>query len=279
MKVSLLAYVAIKCCVNDSHGFTMNANAGVPKTLQRLHMSSVEAEVDNPRLQGLALALDSGTRKSHSVAQNTAFVTGFFKGLSTKESYGALLMSLYYIYSAMEESFDQTNELGVKLLDDKELRRLEPLKKDLEFFYGEDYLTNKITPSGATKKYVKRIHEVAKDKPYLLVAHQYTRYLGDLFGGQMMGGMATRSLSLDKGKGVSFYTFNDIPKVNVFITDWYKRLNELDLSEVQKQEIVDEANLVFLLNIEILAELEGSASGAFWTLVWNSFREKIGLLK
>ena len=28
---------------------------------------------------------------------------------------------------------------------------------------------------------------MAKESPHLLIAHQYTRYLGDLFGGQMMG--------------------------------------------------------------------------------------------
>ena len=31
------------------------------------------------RGEGLALLLDDGTRKSHSVAENTAFVTGFFR--------------------------------------------------------------------------------------------------------------------------------------------------------------------------------------------------------
>merc|ERR1712050_45776 len=44
----------------------------------------------NPRKVGLALQLDDGTRKSHSMAQNTAFVTGFFKGLANRQAYGAL---------------------------------------------------------------------------------------------------------------------------------------------------------------------------------------------
>ena len=45
-----------------------------------LSMSTAVAEPEvaeiNPRSVGLALALDDGTRKSHSVAENTAFVTG-----------------------------------------------------------------------------------------------------------------------------------------------------------------------------------------------------------
>merc|ERR1740121_1105982 len=144
----------------------------------------------------------------------------------------------------------------------------------MEYFYGSGW-DNKVAPSRATAKYVKRIKEVAKENPKLLIAHQYTRYLGDLFGGQMMGGMATKSLNLSDGKGVAFYTFDDIPDANVFITDWYNRLNQLDLSDAQKEEIIDEANHVFDLNIGILEELDGSAAGAFWSLVWNTFKEKI----
>lgn len=277
---SLLLSSTTLLLVNNSFAFTLNNNVSISKNNnnQKLHMSSttIDTETDNPRLKGLALALDDGTRKSHSVAQNSAFVTGFFKGLSTPDSYGALLTSLYFVYSAMEESFETSDEQAVKALDDKALRRVSSLEKDLEYFYGVEW-SKKLIPSRATKKYVDRVKEVTETKPYLLVAHQYTRYLGDLFGGQMMGGMATRSLNLDKGKGVSFYTFDDIPKVNPYITEWYTRLNMLDLTETQKQEIVDEANLVFDLNIEILEELEGSAAGAIWSLLWNSLKEKMGL--
>ena len=279
MKSSFLATILLtNVFIDNSQGFIVNYDKVRRDSHSILQLSSaVETEVDNnPRLSGLALALDEGTRKSHSIAENTAFVTGFFKGLSTKESYGALLTSLYYVYTAMENSFDATKEEGVKSLDDKSLRRAESLKQDLYYFYGPDW-SNKLSPSCATKKYVERVQEVAEKKPYLLIAHQYTRYLGDLFGGQMMGSMATRSLNLDKGKGVAFYTFDDIPKVSPYITEWYKRLNELDLTDEQKQEIVDEANLVFSLNIEIFEELEGSAANAFWSLLWNSFKEKIGL--
>lgn len=268
----------ISSVVTCSQAFSVS-NYGTPKmAVTNLQMSSTaqETETNNPRLEGLALDLDSGTRKSHSVAQNSAFVTGFFKGLSTKEAYGALLTSLYFVYTAMEESFDQTNEDGVKAMDDKELRRVESLRKDLKYFYGPEWM-DKLVPSPATQKYVARVNEIAEKQPYLLVAHQYTRYLGDLFGGRMMQGMAIRSLKLDEGKGVAFYTFDDIPSANLFITDWYSRLNELDLTDDQKQEIVDEANLVFDLNIGILEELDGSAATAFWSLVWSTLKEKIGL--
>ncbi|KAL7546151.1 hypothetical protein ACHAWF_009487 [Thalassiosira exigua] len=232
-------------------------------------------EVENPRLSGLALMLDDGTRKSHSMAQNTSFVTGFFKGLANRESYKALVTSLFFVYENMEAAMDATSEGGVRALDYPELRRLSPLKKDMEFFYGSNWKAEAL-PSPAAKAYVARVLNVAESKPYLLVAHQYTRYLGDLFGGQMMGGMASRSLSLQNGDGTAFYTFEDISSTNDFITEWYHCLNQLELTDSQKEEIVDEANLVFDLNIDLLQELEGSPLKAMLTLTIKSLKEKLG---
>lgn len=227
----------------------------------------------NPRLEGLALMLDDGTRKSHSMAENTRFVAGFFKGLADPDSYRALLTSLYFVYEAMEEAMEKSTEERVKTLDYPALRRVESLQKDMDFFYGEKWQED-IQPSPAAKAYVARIQEIAETKPYLLIAHQYTRYLGDLFGGQMMSNMARRSLSLENGDGTAFYNFEDIPSAKDFITLWYTSLNELELTQQQKEEIVDEANLVFALNIDVLQELSGSPLKAMFTLAVNSLKEK-----
>ena len=175
----------------------------------------------------------------------------------------------------MEEEFENTSEESVKTMDNEELRRVAAARVDMDYFYGEGWET-RIKPSPATKKYVARIQEIAKENPKLLIAHQYTRYLGDLFGGQMMGGMASKSLGLSDGKGIDFYKFDDIPNTTDFITQWYTKLNDLDLTTEEKEAIVDEANYVFALNIEILEELEGSPFQAMFSLAWESFKEKTG---
>ncbi len=259
-----------------------------------LDASAVETAEANPRLKGLALALDDGTRKSHSMAQNSAFVQGFFKGISSPESYKNLLTSLYYVYSAMESEVldalkdsDTKEAQWIRALDAKELRRLSGLEKDMEYFYGENWKEDIAPPSAGTVAYVGRIRELVADMNdesdeetskksllYLFVAHQYTRYLGDLFGGQMMGNMASRSMDLPQdGSGTAFYTFDNVPSTKDFITDWYTTLNDLGISPKQQQEIVDEANLVFDLNIGILEELEGSPWAALWTMAVKSVQE------
>ena len=73
---------------------------------QAMELQPVEKLSGSARSEGLALALDDGTRKSHSVAENTAFVTGFFKGISTRPAFAQLVASLYFVYEAMESAFD-----------------------------------------------------------------------------------------------------------------------------------------------------------------------------
>jgi len=79
----------------------------------------------------------------------------------------------------------------------------------------------------------------------------------------MMSGMAVRSLGLQGQDGVSFYHFSDIPSVKDFIENWYGAVNQLPLTDNEKQEIVDEANLVFAHNIRILQELDSKSWGAY----------------
>ena len=77
----------------------------------------------------------------------------------------------------------------------------------------------------------------------------------------------------EDGSGVAFYAFENVPSTKDFITEWYTILNDLGISGNQQQKIVDEANLVFSLNIGIFEELEGSPWSALWTMAVKSARE------
>jgi heme oxygenase len=226
-----------------------------------------------PRETGLGLQLDQGTRKSHSVAENSAFVTGFFRGMAEEKSFRQLVASLYFVYEAMERAFDETADERVRALDFPELRRLPALEEDMAFFFGTDWRAS-VRPSAATQAYVASIERAAAEQPELLIAHQYSRYLGDLFGGQMMSNMASKSLGL-KSDGLAFYTFDSIPSPSAFITEWYSRLNALELTDVQREEIVEEANVVFRHNIAVFGELEGNPVRAAATIAWKTVRARV----
>jgi heme oxygenase len=250
-------------------------SATLTEAEERISVKPVKSA--SARSTGLALALDDGTRKSHSMAENTQFVTGFFKGISTRSAFAQLVASLYFVYQAMEKAFNDAQDPNVRAMDFSELRRLPSLEQDMAYYYGENWQQT-VKPNQATKEYCNRVATIARDEPLLLIAHMYTRYLGDLFGGQMMGGMARTSLNLDDSLGTKFYEFDDIDNNKQFIEEWYTKLNQLDLTDEEKRDIVDEANLVFALNIKLFNELstrKRDAISAVWRLVMDAAKAKL----
>ena len=202
--------------------------------------------------------LKIGTKKSHSAAENTSFVRSFLRGVVSKESYKKLVSDLYFVYSAMEEEVENLKDhpiIGQIQLSD--LKRVNALEQDLRFYYGPIW-RSLVTPSEACNQYVNRIREVAKNEPELLVGHHYTRYLGDLSGGQILKGIAQKALALGDGQGLKFYDFEKIKDVKAYKAHYRGILNTLDLDQHQVNAIIVEANYAFRLNMYMFDTLEGN---------------------
>ena len=136
----------------------------------------------------LAGQLREGTKKSHTMAEDTGFVACFLKGVVEKKSYRKLLSDLYFVYQAMEEEIERLvleEHPVIKPIAFKTLFRKKTLENDLKFYFGDDW-KDKINISKSAEEYVARIRLVAKKSPELLVGHHYTRYIGDLSGGQIL---------------------------------------------------------------------------------------------
>ena len=190
-----------------------------------------------------SIQIKEGTKKSHSAAENTSFVASFLRGVVSKESYKKLISDLYFVYSAMEEEVDNLKDhpiIGQIQLPD--LNRVNALEKDVRFFYGPIW-RSLITPSEACNQYVNRIREVAKNEPELLVGHHYTRYLGDLSGGQILKGIAEKALALGDGQGLKFYDFEKIEDTKAYKAGYRGILDGLPITEQQANAIIVEANL------------------------------------
>ena len=81
----------------------------------------------------LAGQLREGTKKSHTMAENTGFVACFLKGVVEKKSYRKLISDLYFVYEAMEEEIERlVNEEHpvIKPIGFKSLFRKETLEND-----------------------------------------------------------------------------------------------------------------------------------------------------
>ena len=221
----------------------------------------------------LATMLKEGTKKSHTMAENMGFIKCFLKGVVEKNSYRKLAANLYFVYGAMEEEMEKLKDHPiVGKIYFPELNREASLAKDLQFYYGPNWRNEiELTPNG--KAYVERIRYIAQNAPELFAAHSYTRYLGDLSGGQILKNIAQKAMNLDK-EGTAFYEFETISDEKAFKNMYRQALNDLPVDQETADRIVEEANDAFGMNMKMFQELEGNLIMAIGKMLFNSLTSR-----
>ncbi|MGB3493761.1 MAG: heme oxygenase (biliverdin-producing) [Elainellaceae cyanobacterium] len=222
----------------------------------------------------LATKLREGTKKSHSMAENMGFVKCFLKGVVEKNSYRKLVADFYFIYSAIEEEMERHKDHPVlSKIYFTELNRKATLEQDLQYYFGNNW-RSEIAPTESAKAYVQRIRDLSNNEPELLAAHSYTRYLGDLSGGQILKNIAKKAMNLGDGEGTAFYEFEAITDEKAFKTAYRQAMDELPISDETADRIVDEANAAFGMNMKLFQELEGNLIKAIGQMLFNTLTRR-----
>lgn len=211
---------------------------------------SLLAQEDVP----LSALLREGTRAAHSAANSEHFIEQLMSGALDRAAYADLSAQLLVVYEALEETSTTTsgtNAPGTGLVFD-ELTRVPAIERDLAFLYGPSW-RDEIRILPATRVYAEHVRAVSDSLPHY-AAHSYTRYLGDLSGGQIVKRMMKEHYGLDED-GLAFYTFPDIPKVKVFKDAYRRRLDHLTLDQDEVAATLAEVHLAFQLNRAVFTEL------------------------
>ncbi|MCP9786294.1 heme oxygenase (biliverdin-producing) [Cyanobium sp. N5-Cardenillas] len=217
----------------------------------------------------LASQLREGTKKAHTMAENTGFVSCFLKGVVDKASYRTLVADLWFVYSAMEEEIGKlTDHPVVGPIASPALNRRESLEQDLAFYFGGDW-RQQIRATPGAQEYVARLHQVARDCPELLVGHHYTRYIGDLSGGQILKNIAQKAMNLGEHDGLRFYEFDAIDDEKAFKATYRLTLDSLPIDQAMADRIVAEANEAFHCNMKMFQELEGNLVAAIGKVLFG----------
>jgi len=244
---------------------------------QKIQTNSAEMDVPKTPPQPkqkerrLSEALKSGTEEAHKEAESVHFVKNFIRGKIDRNLYALFVAQMFHVYRRLETELDKHAPLHFSQCHfPKELNRSEALREDIDFWQGS---TDDPPISPATQDYLDRIIKISKERPLLLLAHAYTRYLGDLSGGKILARVAKRALLLDSGEdglteGLAFYNFPSLRgSVKAFKDRYRQALNDLHFEDTEEavQAIVKEANIAFLLNMRLFEELDviGSVPGAF----------------
>lgn len=196
----------------------------------------------------IALQMREASAQDHKAAESMHFIKHLMEGQLSTNDYIRYLNQLAFVYQAMERQLPESAPMPFA----PELKRFDSIVSDLEAFGISEWAETELLP--ATISYVQRIEELNGTEDIRLVAHHYTRYLGDLSGGQAIGALVRRHYGLTETQ-TSFYAFKEIENIVRFKEQYRESLDRLILDDLKLQLLLDEVKIAFRLNQQLFAEM------------------------
>ena len=207
-------------------------------------------------------ALRERTWTGHGQSEGAGFMHDLMTGEGTRDDYVALVAQHYFVYEALEAAaakFTDVVEAQPFLSD--QLTRMPALESDLEFLLGADW-KSQISAVPATQRYVDRINEIAADGwAGGFIAHHYTRYLGDLSGGQAIGRLMKRHFGFETN-GILFYLFDQIADPKAFKETYREQLDAAGWDDAERERVIAEVLNAYRLNTEVFEDLTAAKAAA-----------------
>ncbi|MFE0799011.1 heme oxygenase (biliverdin-producing) [Streptomyces sp. NPDC058812] len=207
-------------------------------------------------MDSFSTLLRAATHEQHEVANTSSFMSNLLGGRLGMDAFTRYTEQLWFVYEALESgagrlSRDQVAGPFVR----PELLRLASLEQDLAHLRGPAWRAS-LTALPSTRAYADRVRECAETWPAGYVAHHYTRYLGDLAGGQVVRDRAERTWGFaKKGDGVRFYVFESITNPAAFKREYRALLDGIRADDLEKQRVVAECKRAFDLNTAVFQDL------------------------
>lgn len=177
-------------------------------------------------------------------------------GKGSRDDYVALVAQHYFMYEALEAVADAMADDAIAApFITPQLTRLPALVADLEFLLGPDWLEF-ASPLPSTTRYVERIHGVSGWAGGF-IAHHYTRYLGDLSGGQHIYKVMQKRFGFDTN-GVGFYLFDQIADPKEFKDTYRERLDAVAWDDTERERVIDEVVTAYRLNTDVFQDLSAA---------------------
>ncbi|MER6469588.1 heme oxygenase (biliverdin-producing) [Streptomyces collinus] len=207
-------------------------------------------------MESFSTVIRTASHEQHVEAETSTFMGDLLAGRLGVAAFARYTEQLWFVYEALESTAGRLAADPVAgPFVRPELLRLPALERDLAHLRGPEWRST-LSALPATRAYADRVRECAEDWPGGYVAHHYTRYLGDLSGGQVIRDRAERTWGFArKGDGVRFYVFEDIANPAAFKRDYRERLDAVEADELERQRIVAECRRAFELNTGVFRAL------------------------
>jgi heme oxygenase len=214
-----------------------------------------------PTVIPFSQALRERTWSSHGDSEGATFMSDLMTGKGTRDDYIALVAQHFFIYAALESAAERmAGDPVAVLFISPQLTRLPALESDLRFLLGDEW-RSAIAPLPTTRRYVERIDTVAARWAGGFIAHHYTRYLGDLSGGQVIRSLMQRQFGFDTN-GVGFYLFDQIARPKRFKETYRDQLDTVGWDDSERERVIAEVLVAYRFNTELFVDLSRAKADA-----------------
>lgn len=207
--------------------------------------------------QPFSKVLREGTWSDHGDSEHATFMEDIMRGEGTRQDYIDLVAQHYFMYEALEAASERVaDDPAFVGFHPPALERLRVLEADLTYLIGDDW-RERIAPVPATAEYAARMREVGEQGWVAgVVAHHYTRYLGDLSGGQFIAKRVARQHGFEK-EGIAFYDFTELGSPSRFKERYRDELDRLgeQLGEEERARMLDEVRKAYHFNTAVFLDL------------------------
>jgi heme oxygenase (biliverdin-producing, ferredoxin) len=198
----------------------------------------------------VAALVRAASADDHRAAESRGFITALMGGELSLADYTRYLAQLAWVYDALESRVASDDDPAVF---DPALARMAAIDADLVALGASDWRATQ-PPMPETAAYVGHLHAIVGDDVRYL-AHHYTRYLGDLSGGQAIAALVTRHYDATPDQ-LGFYRFDAAGDGVVAIKRRYRdAMNALALSPAEVDVLIDEVRVSFRMNSAIFEAL------------------------
>ncbi|MFE6408299.1 heme oxygenase (biliverdin-producing) [Streptomyces sp. NPDC057837] len=207
-------------------------------------------------MESFSTLLRTASREQHEEVRGSTFLSDLLGHKLGVDAYARYTEQLWFVYRALESAAERlAGDPVAGPFVRPELFRTAALEQDLKYLRGPGW-RSAATALPATLEYAGRITECARDWPAGYIAHHYTRYLGDLSGGQIIRDTAEKTWGFPrKGDGVRFYVFEQIPNPAAFKRSYWELLDAVPGDELERQRIVAECKRAYGLNNAVFQAL------------------------
>lgn len=195
------------------------------------------------------------TSSDHRSVERNPFTAALVAGTLPLAGYTDLLAQYLYVYEQLEDPATAVAEdPAVTPLLHPGLLRTGGLEADLHDLVGPDWRTvHPVTPG--TRAYAARVHEVAQNWAGGYAAHHYTRYLGDLSGGQYIGRVVAKAYGLSLEHGGRFAHFEGLGDLTEFKNAYRASLDAAAWDEEEQTRVIEEIHAAYSFNNDIFEDL------------------------